>query len=396
MALRALWAFKLQSIFSMTGVALGVTAIVIIVAAVDGAQQRAFTMAEHFGPDALLIFGGSQRSRALGQRTNTLTWEDMEALRSAFPTAYLVVPMSADRDVPLRFGRDSYRVSRVIGTTEGYAAAWNWPIVAGNDFREDDIRFARNVCLLANEPRKYLFQDEYPIGKYILVKDIPCRVIGILAERGFTGGGGNADDRIIMPISTVNRKLLNERRYVRAIRMKFEDLENMEAHTKGVREVLRREHRIASEEDEDFRVLSAQEVLKFLKMLTGSLVIFLGVTAGVGMIVGGVVLANLFYVGIQERRQEIGIKRALGAPQGAIYWQFLLEALITTGLGGVAGILLGIGVSKILSRLDLFVTVVSWKLFVIALCSAFIVGLIFGVKPAKQASQLDPILAIRS
>ena len=114
------------------------------------------------------------------------------------------------------------------------------------------------------------------------------------------------------------------------------------------------------------------------------------------MIVGGVVLANLFYVGIQERRQEIGIKRALGASQGAIYWQFLLEALMTTGLGGVAGIVLGILVSKILTRLDLFVTVISWKLFAIALCSALIVGLIFGVKPARQASQLDPILAIRS
>jgi putative ABC transport system permease protein len=284
----------------------------------------------------------------------------------------------------------------VIGSTEGYAAAWNWPIAAGNDFREDDIRLARNVCLLANEPRKFLFQDEYPIGRYILVKDIPCRVIGILAERGFTGGGGNADDRIIMPISTVNRKLLNERRYVRAIRMKFEDVHRMDAHTEAVREVLRREHRIAEGDEDDFRILSAQEVLKFLKMLTGSLVVFLGITAGVGMIVGGVVLANLFYLGIQERKQEIGIKRALGASQRAIYWQFLLEALITTGLGGVAGVVLGISVSKVLTRLDLFVTVISWKLFVIALCSALMVGLIFGVKPAREASQLDPILAIRS
>jgi len=178
--------------------------------------------------------------------------------------------------------------------------------------------------------------------------------------------------------------------------VKFHDAGNMAANVENLRAFLRKLHDLASTDKDDFTILTADEILKFLSMLKGSLVAFLGVTAAVAILVGGFVLANLFYLSVSERAQEIGIRRAFGAPAWAISAQFLCEAVALTLIGAALGQLLGLGLGQLLARLDILEIQLSPKIFVLSVGSAVAIGLIFGLRPARQAAKLDPIQALRS
>lgn len=394
-ALDATWAFRLRSLFVTLAVALGIAALTIIVTSVDGAQKMAREIVTMFGPDAAFVLGGDIRSRAVGKRTLTLTWDDARRIEQSLPGAYLVVPMRAKMGIPAKHRSRNLEVPVLVGATEGYATVWNWPLESGRDISTEDVERASKVALIGFDASRALFGDESPIGKVVFLKDIPFQIIGRLTERSFSGHGGNINERMVAPLTTLTQRFNMDRKYFRAIRVKFHDAERMAEHAENLRALLRELHNLGPTDPDDFTIITPDEVLKFLSMLKGSFVVFLGVTAAVAMVVGGFVLANLFYISVSERTAEIGLRKAVGATNWAITAQFLFEAGLLTAGGAVLGMALGMGMGQLLAGLGLLEIEFSIKVFVLALCSALLIGLIFGIRPARRAASLDPVAALR-
>lgn len=395
MAHHALMAYKLRSLFVICGVGLGIASLTIIVASVDGANRKALEIVEFFGPDAAFVLGGNITKRAVGQRTLTLSYDDAERIRQSLPGAYLVVPMRARSNLTLRGNGNRMQLPIVVGATARYAEVWNWPLAEGTDLTEEQVARGAKVCLMGDTPTRELFGDESPVGKTVLLDSLPVQVVGRLAYRGFSGGGGSIDERIIMPITTLTQRFNMDRKYFRALRVKFHEPQYMDTHTENLRSLLRHLHGLKEGEEDDFSILTADEILKFLAMFKGGLVVFLGITAAVSMVVGGFVLANLFYLSVSERKFEIGLKKAMGAKKWTILTQFLVEALLLTVSGAALGMGLGMGFGQLLERLEILEIVFSWKVFFLALGAAALIGLIFGLKPARQAADMDAIEALK-
>jgi putative ABC transport system permease protein len=393
-SIKAVKAFKLRTLFCLVSVALGISSITVIVAATEGAYKKAFEIVARFGPDSLLILGGSEEARAIGQRERTITLGDVEAVKETFDSAYLVVPMTSMRDVTVSYKENKYQ-SFVVGSTSDYSRAWTWPVIQGSDFTEEDVKGLRNVGLIGQYLLKELFVNEDPVGKYILVRGMPVQIVGVLSERGTSPSGTNLDDRIVIPISTLMRKLQNETKYVSAFRIRFVDQENLYNYVTELGLFLRERHGVPEGEPDDFRIISPKEIIKFLVALTGSLVVFLGVTGIISLIVAGFVLANLFLLSVRERTNEIGIRRAAGAKKRDILLQFLLESIIITTIGGLIGFLLALLSSQLLVSIAEFPIYFSWKAFVVGLLLSWVIGIGFGLQPAKRAADLKPIEAIR-
>ncbi len=391
---RAVKAFKLRTFFCLISIALGIASITVIVAATEGAYKKAFEIVARFGPDSLLIFGGGEEARAIGLRQKTLTLEDIDAVKQSFSNAYLVVPMTSVGGVTVSYKDKKYQ-TLVIGSTSDYSRVWTWPVIQGSDFTEEDVKGLRNVGLIGQYLFKELFGSEDPVGKYILVKGIPVQIVGVLSERGTSPTGQNLDDRIIIPLTTVMRKIQNETIYISAFRIRFIDQENLYRNADELRSFLRQRHKIPDEEPDDFRIVSPKEIVKFLVALTGSLVFFLGFTGIISLIVAGFVLANLFLLSVKERTAEIGIRRAAGAKKSDILFQFLSESIILTTAGGLFGFLLGVISSKLLMLIAEFPIHFSWKAFAVGLLLSWAVGIGFGLQPAQRAANLKPIEAIR-
>jgi putative ABC transport system permease protein len=393
-SVRAVRSFKLRTFFCLISIALGISSIALIVAATEGAYKKALELIARFGPDSVLVIGGSEETRAAGQRQKTITLDDSKAITQAFDTAYLVIPMTSMRDVTVSY-KNKKSQTRIIGSTSDYSRAWSWPVIQGSDFTEEDVKGLRNVALIGQYVAEELFGDRDPVGKYILVKQIPVEIVGVLSERGTTPSGDRLDDRIVLPITTLMRKLQNETKYVSALRVRFSDQDNLYSYAEELRSFLRQRHRIPPEDPDDFTIISPKEIIKFLVALTGSLTGFLGVTGVISLIVAGFVLANLFLLSVQERRNEIGIRRATGAKKRDILLQFLGESVIITTLGGIMGFLLALAGKALLMLIAEFPIEFSWKAFAAGILLSWIVGIVFGLQPAKRAANLNPIEAIR-
>jgi putative ABC transport system permease protein len=395
MALTAVWAHRLRSCFVILGVALGIASLTIIVAAVEGAERKAYQIVDTFGPDAVFVIGGDIRNRAVGQRTNTLSYTDAEVLRQSLPGAYRVVPMRAQRNLPVRYANKKLQISIVVGATAGYTEVWNWPMAEGRDFSEEDILRSAKVCLIGDTPAQELFGDRSPVGQTIYLDKLPVQVIGRLTYRGISGGGGSVDDRIILPITTLTQRFNLDRKYFRALRVKFTSPENMDFHVENLTSLLRKQHHLTEGQPDDFSILTANEILGFLSMFKGGLLLFLGITAAVAILVGGFVLANLFYLSVDERKSEIGLKKALGAKNSAILLQFLSEAVILTLLGSLFGMAIGMGMAQLLERLGIMEIFFSWKVFTYSTLASVAIGIIFGLRPARKAAALVPIEVLK-
>ncbi len=397
MAVLALWAHKARSLFVVAAVAMGVAALTVIVASVDGARRKALEIVEFFGPDAVMVLGGDIENKPVGQRVYTLTWADARAVARSLPGAYAVLPMRSIRNITLKYGNQNHESPVVVGATENYAKTWNWPLAEGRDLSEEDVAHGAKVALIGDEPARQLFGDASPLGRTMLVKNLPVQIVGRLAYRGLSGGGSDVtiDDRIIMPITTLTQRFNLDRKYFRGLRVKFHDPDLIDAHKDNLRALLRHLHKLGPTEPDDFTILSASEILKFLTAFTGGLVAFLGVTAGVAIVVGGFVLANLMFLSVSERKTEIGLRKAVGASGFAIAAQFLSEALYLTVAGAFCGVGLGVALGESLSRLGLLQLRLSPKVFVLSLVAALAIALVFGLKPARKAAAMDPIEALR-
>jgi putative ABC transport system permease protein len=388
--IKILYYYRSRVIFSFSGVALGILSICVIVTTIDGANKKAYDIFEALGPDAVMIFSGSERQHMARERVNTITINDADSLQR-IGGIYDVLKVFAVRGLNMKY-RDRKWQTQVVGATENYFTSYKWGLQSGSFFSSEEYDNAEAVCVIGAKVYGELFEGENAIGKVIQIGRLPAKVVGVLEERGGAIGSSHIDDRVVMPLTTVMSRLSNEKRFLSMIRLKTN--RDPDETIEDVKSVLRKNHGIQDAED-DFMTRSSKDILQFVSVISGSLFLFLGTAAIVALVVSGFVLANLFYLTIQERKKDIGIRRAYGATRKGILFSFLFESIFITIIGGIAGVLLSIALQGTFEKLFDIPMVFSFKVVIFALVFSFLTGVLSGLKPALKASRIEPIEAIR-
>jgi putative ABC transport system permease protein len=303
---------------------------------------------------------------------------------------------SASTRAQVVYGNKNWSTS-IQGTGAMYPEVRNWQLDQGTYFDEGHVRTAAKVCVLGSEVNKSLFEGEDAIGKIIRVKAIPFRVIGVFKSKGESGGWFNRDDMMTVPYTTVMKRLTGQE-YISSIDISaVSSARTKEAQTQ-IEELMRVRHKIAPGAEDDFQVRNMSEIAEGAAQATQIMTILLGSIASISLLVGGIGIMNIMLVSVTERIREIGIRMAVGARQKDILLQFLTEAIVLSVLGGLIGVFFGIGLSKILHFIKIFSefkTTVSPSSIIMAFGFSASVGIFFGFYPARKASRLDPIDALR-
>ncbi len=404
MALGALVANKLRALLTMLGIIIGVAAVITLVSVGQSVESVVLSEFEGLGNNLLFVFPGQIGPGQRGPHRvggSGLTNNDAAALADPLlvPDVLRIVPSYARPAIVTR-GREEARTG-VTGTTPGYPDIRNHHTVAGNFFTEQDELNSTRVAVLGQTVYEALFPDgEPPVGETIRINNINFRVIGLMEEKG--GSGFNdQDDLILVPLSAAQKRLFPARRTDGKFRVDFilaqaVDKSRQDAAIAEMELVLREKHAISFEDEDDFTVLSQEELVGALSQITGVLTIFLGVIAGISLLVGGIGIMNIMLVSVTERTREIGLRKAVGAKQRDILWQFLVEAMVMALVGGVIGLALGAGGSLLISNLsDSLQPTLAWDSVALAIIFSAAVGLFFGIYPASRAARLNPIDALR-
>ncbi|ADE11727.1 ABC transporter permease [Sideroxydans lithotrophicus] len=393
----AMGANRLRTFLTMLGMVIGVGAVILMLAVGQGAQQQVQASIASMGSNLFIILSGSTTSggaRMGGGAAPTLTVADAQAIEelSSVNAAAPASPGTAQ----LIYGPNNW--STVInGTTPSYLKVRDWQLAEGASFSDSDVRSATQVALLGETVVQNLFGDEDPVGKTIRIKNSPYVVLGVLGAKGQSLDGRDQDDTVLVPVSTAQRKLFGTRigGTVRYVMAQAESADAMPRVEKSINQLLRQRHRIREGADDDFTVRNltamantAAETAKVMSMMLGAI-------ASISLLVGGIGIMNIMLVSVTERTREIGIRMAIGARAKDILLQFLLEAIIISVVGCLIGVLLGVGGAMAVSKLTGMEVLVTVTSIVTAFCVAAAVGIFFGWYPARKASMLKPIDALR-
>mgnify|MGYP001048588806 CR=1 FL=1 len=403
LALRALSVNKLRSALTMLGIIIGVGAVITLLSVGEGVQNLVRSQLQSIGTNLLFVVSGN-----LGGSSSSglsLTLKDAEAIADPFnvPDVSAVAPeVLSNADVS--YGKTSLRVS-VSGVTPSYVEVRNRPVALGAFLDDVDINARSRVTVIGSRIAERLFDEAgvYPIGATLKINNIPFKVIGVLEERGGTGGpGGNQDEVVVVPLSTAHERLFprfHNRKGEPMLSVVYAQVvseDRMEAASQEISELLRQRHNILFQDDDDFTVINQQDLLSIFGQITGVLTIFLGAIAGISLLVGGIGIMNIMLVSVTERTREIGLRKAVGAKRRDILVQFLIESVVLALVGGLVGVALGAGGALAISRLQSDLTaVVTPQSVLLATSFSAAVGLFFGIYPATRASRLNPIEALR-
>ncbi|MBC8874960.1 MAG: ABC transporter permease [Planctomycetes bacterium] len=393
--IHALGVNKLRTFFMMAGTIVGVAALVVIMAIGKGTEKKIKKRVQTFGPKAMmLIAGGGKDLPPPDMTVSTLTLEDAEAVRNQIDGLEIVSPMAWRFQMNVKHEANQYQAI-VWGVEPNWHQAWKWHAAEGDEINDVDVAGeGKKVCVIGRTIQKELFGDADPIGQWIYVNKVRLEVKGVLEKRGTSPMGGDFDNKVILPITTAMRRVMNVD-YIGAIRIITKEPSRMSQQAKDIRKLIHDRHRINPSEEDDFRIITADIIQKLARGTSGTLSMLLIALAALSLIVGGVVLMNILLISVAERTQEIGLRRAVGATQQDIFAQFLTESLAVTVLGMVLGSLIGLGVSMALPQLTPIKAIPSWEPFVLALAFALLVGTFFGVQPARRAAKLHPVEALR-
>jgi putative ABC transport system permease protein len=399
---------KVRSFLTMLGVVIGIAAVVSMMSLGAGAENLIIGQIMSFGSNNIFIEPGSfdpqresmMQSMVESMEVKTLKISDVEAIKR-LPVIKEAAPMVMGTDRVLHENID--KKVTFIGTTPASLRISETKLIFGREMTEEDIRSNARVALLGHQISNDLFGDENPIGKKIRIKKTNFTVIGVLEELG-QQMFFNLDEIIYVPITTA-QGFLTGGNHLNSIIVQAASEEVIEEAVENIRVILRERHNIYNPEGDlskdDFRVMSQVEAANMLKMITGIFTLFLSSVAAIALVVGGIGIMNIMLVSVVERTREIGLRKALGAKKKDILWQFLLEAIVLTLIGGIIGVVLGVILSFIggvvLGRMltSSWGFFISWKAIILGFGVASIVGLIFGIYPARKASKLSPIEALR-
>ena len=394
-ALRALRRNKLRTFLTMLGMVIGVGAVIAMVSVGNGAKAQVEAQIASLGQNVVLIFSGST-SRG-GVRTGwgsagTLTIEDAEAIRKEIPQVAAASPEVRGFN-QVASGNDNWYTS-VLGESEDYLDIRSWPLQEGAMFTDQDVRGATKVAVVGSTTARQLYGDASPVGQIIRIKNAPFRIVGELSSKGLSVMGSDQDDVVIVPY-TSSMKRLGGGTMLRSISAQAASEKELANVQQEVVDLLRQRHRIQPGRDDDFTVRTQQEIAEAATATSKVMTVLLAAIASVSLLVGGIGIMNIMLVSVTERTREIGIRMAVGAHGRDILMQFLIEAVTLSVIGGVIGIALGVGTSKALAAYMNWPTLTSPSSIVIAFIFSAAVGIFFGFYPARKASHLDPIDALR-
>ncbi len=396
-AWHALGANRLRTILTMLGMVIGVGAVTLMLGIGRGAQYQVESSISSMGSNLLIIFSGAATTGGLrtGPGANpTLTLGDAQAIEE-LPDVAAVAPI-VQGIAQVVHGPNNWSTI-VIGSTPGYIAVNNWQFSSGYPFSDSDVRSATRVAIIGQTVAKNLFGDTDPVGKTIRIKQSPYLVIGVLEPKGQSLVGQDQDDTIIIPITTAQRKLFGSQftGTVRAITVQAVSKESMDTLQEAINQLLRQRHHIKKDADDDFTVRNLTAVINTAADVTRIMSILLGSIASISLVVGGIGIMNIMLVSVTERTREIGIRMAIGARQGDILSQFLIEAVIISIVGCLVGILLGVGIAFLINQVFHITVVITLSSILLAFAVAAGIGIFFGFYPANKASKMEPIEALR-
>ncbi|MCX7691007.1 ABC transporter permease [Thermoflexus sp.] len=402
-ALSSLAANKMRSALTMLGVIIGVASVIALMSIGRGTQVAIRSQIERIGTNLIFVTPGAVRVGGVAQApgsSSTLTYEDAQALKD-LPGVAAVAPIF-QTGAQIVYQRNNLRI-QVYGVTPEFFIVRNLQVASGDSLSQAQVETGMAVTVLGANVAAQLFPEGDPVGQFVRLNNIPFRVVGVLAPVGGTGFG-SLDNQVFVPLSAATQRLARGGQFrgsavVSQIMVQADRAAQISTVMETIRAALRERHRLLDGDDDDFNLISQQDLIQTSTQITGTLTLFLGAIAAISLIVGGIGIMNIMLVSVPERPGEIGLRKAVGARRWDILMQFLSEAVTLSGLGGLIGVGIGIGASRLISGISVGTgtlrPVVQGDVIALALLFAVAVGVFFGIYPAIRAAALNPIEALR-
>jgi len=373
-----------------------VASVITMLAIGQGSKKSIQDQIASMGSNMLFVMPANMRSGGVQQGNSTsqrLTVADVTAIRSGCDAVIAVSPEVRSSSQAV-YGNSNWPTT-IYGGNEDYLAIKSWEVISGRNLTAEEARGSSKVCLIGRTVADELFGEGVdPTGETIRFKKIPFKIIGVLKEKGQNSFGQDQDDVLIAPYTTVQKRILAQT-HIQSIQMSARSAEESELAETQVEEVLRSSHKLRDNEDNDFEIRSQEELASTMTSVTNILTILLGAIAGISLLVGGIGIMNIMYVSVTERTREIGLRMSIGGRGVDILLQFLIESIMLSVFGGLIGILMGFGASKIVAVLTSWPISVMWSSVILSFAVCTVIGVFFGWYPARRAAELDPIDALR-
>jgi putative ABC transport system permease protein len=397
-AFKALGRNKMRSGLTMLGIIIGVGAVIAMIAIGSGAKARIQEQIASMGSNLIIVLSGSATSGGVRYghgSVPTLTVEDAKAIASELSAVKYSAPV-LQGVAQVVFGNQNWSTVTFAATPEALLIR-DWPVISGRSLTQADVDGAAKVCLLGHTVADNLFGEMDPVGQVVRIKKFPFTIVGLLTLKGQTTWGQDQDDVVYVPLTTGQRLLFGQQfpGMVRSISVQAAGSDTMKLAEEQITQLLRQRHRLRSNQDNDFMVRNLTEAFSAAEESARVMSILLGAIASISLLVGGIGIMNIMLVSVTERTREIGIRMAVGARGRDILYQFLIEALVLSLIGGIIGIVLGVGASQLISYSFKWPTLISTQSLLLSFSFAGGVGIFFGFYPARKAAQLDPIEALR-
>ena len=393
MAWASLIANKMRSILTMLGIIIGVAAVIALVSIGNGVKQDIQNSISSLGSNLLMVMPGAPRTpgvRPSQGSMKSLKVSDYQAI-SKLDGVKAASPYTANSYVTIYQSKNW--TTTVSGVSSNFQDVNNWTMAEGRFISSKNVENRERVAVVGQTVVKNLFAGEDPVGKEIRVKNIPFRVIGVLNSKGNGTMGNDQDDVIFIPYTTAMERVEGVD-YLRMVYVVASDDNGIDRLQSDIENLLRVRHSIKDTNLDDFNIQNMKSIMETMEQTTGTLTLFLGAVAAISLVVGGIGIMNIMLVSVTERTREIGIRKALGATYFVIVTQFLIEAVVISLMGGLIGIALGIGASKLIGLASGMSTVISAPTIVLSFAFSMAIGLVFGIYPARKAAKLNPIDAL--
>jgi putative ABC transport system permease protein len=392
LALQAIRRNALRSFLTVLGVVIGVGAVIAMVTIGNGTTAKVTADLAKLGSNLLFVSPGQFGPGRASSDAKAFKSRDIEAMRTQLNGVKAVAPV-AQKSVTLVYGTEN-RIVAVTGTDNDYFISQDWLLKSGRQFFDGEIRGGRAACIIGTTVADKLFGRGDPLGHNIRVDKVSCEVIGVLVSKGQSSFGSDQDDIVLMPIRTFHRRLAGNTDINRVMVSAKDGIETSKVQA-DIERILRERRNIAPGKEDDFSVRDMKQIAQTMAGTTAMLTGLLGAVAAVSLLVGGIGIMNIMLVSVTERTREIGIRLAIGALERQVLSQFLVEAVVLSLFGGLAGIMLGLGLALMATNMLQVPFTVDPTIIVVAFLFSAVVGIVFGYFPARRAARLDPIEALR-